>query len=522
MGIATFFSRILGLVREQVFAFFFGASSATDAFNIAFRIPNLLRDLFAEGAMSAALVPTFVKVRKKEGERRGWRIAGLVFRVLFVFVTIISFVGVVFSEPLVRLYASSFLEVSGKFELTVKLTRILFPFFPFVALAAAWMAVLNACGIFFLPAFSSAIFNLVSIVTGVALSLWFRSQGGEAIEGMAYGVVLGGLAQAFVQLPKLYKMGYRFGKKESTDASWSREPALRHMLALMIPGTLGLAATQINILVNSVLATSQGTGAVSWLNYAFRLMQFPIGIFGVSLASATLPAFTQAWVSGQTDQATATLTRSLRRVFAINLPAAAGLGFLGIPIIQLIFEQGSFDHVDTVATAQALAAYALGLAAYSAVKIFVPIFYALDKTRIPVIASVISVLINLGLNLLILPYTGFWGLALATSVTAVLNLVFLWVAMKKELAGRGVAWKSGVLFKPIFSFTVLSVLMGLACFYADQGLQNLLGLGKIEQLIRVGLDVTLGVGFIFIFGRALGFHDEIQVVQNLIKRIFRR
>ena len=522
MGIATLMSRILGLVREQVFAHLFGASHATDAFNIAFRIPNLLRDLFAEGAMSASLVPTFLRVRNNEGDRKAWRVAGLVFRVLFLFVSILTVIGVLFSEQLVGLYANAYRAVPGKFELTVQMTRTLFPFFPLVALAAAFMAILNACGVFFIPAFSSAIFNLVSIASGVILVHFADALHIQQIEGMAYGVVIGGLAQALIQLPKLYQVGYRYPGKNSADKIWYQEPALKQMMLLMVPGTMGLAATQINILVNSVLATTQGGGAVSWLNYSFRLMQFPIGIFGVSLASATLPVFSKAWVKKDYAAATGALTKSLRRVLAINLPASMGLAFLGVPIIQLIFEHGHFTHEDTLRTAQSLAGYALGLAAYSAVKVIVPIFYALENTRIPVISSVLSVALNIVMNLLLMRPFGFLGLALSTSFTATFNLAFLWICMRSELAKSNVKWNGAELFKPTLGFIGVSLVMGLICFYFDAWLNPLLGETKIAQLSRVAMDVTLGVSFIFFIGKWAGFKDETQVIVSLLKRIIRR
>ncbi len=376
MGAATFLSRILGLVREQVFAVFFGAGNATDAFNIAFRIPNLLRDLFAEGALSAALVPTFTRVRAEQGDRRAWRVAGLVFRLLFVAVGLLSLLGIVFAPQLVGLYAGKFRAIPGKFEITVAMTRIMFPFFPLVALAAAYMAVLNACGRFFLPAFASALFNAGSILSGLALAYAMPSYGMHPIQGMAAGVVIGGAIQAFSQLPALYRAGYRFPARAAGDLAWHRDPDLRAMVALMGPGMVGLAATQVNVLVNSVLATSQGPGAVSWLNYAFRLMQFPIGIFGVSLAAATLPRVSAQWVARDAAGAAETLSKSLRHVLAINLPASAGLAFLGVPIVQLLFEYGPFSSQDTQATALALTAYAVGLTAYSAVKVLVPVCYA--------------------------------------------------------------------------------------------------------------------------------------------------
>jgi putative peptidoglycan lipid II flippase len=507
MGAATFISRILGLVREQVFAYLFGAGNATDAFNVAFRIPNLLRDLFAEGAMSASLVPTFTRVRTEEGERRAWRVCGLVFRLLFVTATVIAVLGIVFAPQLVEAYASAYHAVPGKFELTVKMTRLMYPFFPMVAVAAAFMGILNACGYFFLPALASAFFNLGSITVGAICALVFMHFGASSplqpIEGMAIGVLFGGAVQSLFQLPSLYRAGYRFPRKHTDDPVWFRDPALRRMLWMMVPGTIGLAATQVNILVNTVLATSQGSGAVSWLNYANRLMLFPIGIFGVSLSSATLPRISQQWVLGDVAGVEKTLTRTLRHVLAINLPASAGLAFLGLPIIQMIFQHGRFALSDAEATARALAAYSVGLTAYSAVKVLVPACYALGNTRLPVISSFLSVVTTIILNLLMIRPFGYWGLALGTSAAAILNSLFLLWAVRYLMRAKGGTFHILPLLGSLLKHLVLALAMGLLCFFSYKGLDRLLPDGMrpvlVMRLLKVGLIVFEGaasVGFL--------------------------
>lgn len=519
MGIATFMSRILGLVREQVFAILFGAGNATDAFNVAFRIPNLLRDLFAEGAMSASLVPTFTRTQAEDGERRAWRVAGLVFRVLFVTVSIIAILGIVFAPQLVELYAGSFREIPGKFELTVRMTQIMFPFFPMVALAAAIMGILNARGHFFIPAFSSALFNVGSIVVGTGTALLLFRYGGrvgiQPIEGMAIGVLAGGLVQVLSQLPSLYKSGYRWPRKEPSDPAWHQDPRLRQMLWMMVPGTVGLAATQINILVNTILATSQGTGAVSWLNYAFRLMQFPIGVFGVSLAAATLPAISRQQVAGNFHGVGATLTQSLRQVMAINLPASAGLAFLGYPIIELLFEYGRFYSEDTRATAFALSMYAIGLTAYSAVKVLVPACYALGNTRIPVISSVLAVLATIALNLMMIGPFGYWGLALGTSAAAIMNAGFLLEAIRRLLLVHGVRMEFGQMARTLLGQIAVSMLMGASCWATHRGLNVLLPDAVfIDSLGKTALPFIRTAKVIFLV-------TEGAILTLLLARIFR-
>lgn len=534
MGIATFLSRIMGLVREQVFAFLFGAGNLTDAFNVAFRIPNLLRDLFAEGAMSASLVPTFTRTRVEEGDRRAWRVAGLVFRVLLVTVSFLALIGIVFAPQLVSLYAGAFKEIPGKFELTTQLTRILFPFFPLVALAAAFMGVLNACGVFFLPAFASALFNLVSVSVGVLavfiIHHWGASWGVSPIFGMGIGVLAGGAVQALCQLPTLYRQGYRWEPKLESEPSWREDKRLRQMLWMMVPGTIGLAATQVNILVNTILATSQGPGAVSWLNYSFRLMQFPIGIFGVSLAAATLPRVSLLWAKQDYAGVSKTLTQGIKGVFAVNLPASAGLAFLGVPIIEMIFQYGRFEASDTRATALALAMYAVGLTAYSAVKVLVPACYALGSTRIPVISSILAVILTIVLNLMTVGPFGYWGLALGTSLAAVVNAVFLLVAIQRILRSRGVIFSLALIGKSFGEYFAVALIMGICCYYSWQGLNTLagdawfrdvLGSGGIVsgRIFRVMTLIFEGVLILLLAVRVLNLSEANEVIDIFVKRM---
>jgi putative peptidoglycan lipid II flippase len=528
MGLATFFSRILGLVREEVFAVMFGASDATDAFNVAFRIPNLFRDLFAEGAMSSALIPTFTRTYKENGELRAWRLAGLVFRILFILGCLIAAVGMIFAPQLVNLYASGFHSVPGKFELTVSLTRVMYPFFPLVALAAAFMGILNACGKFFLPAFASALFNLTSIVTGVLLALFFSHFGYEPILGMGIGVLFGGFVQAFCQLPALYKVNYRWDSENISGVRWYKEPGLKRMLFLMIPGTIGLGATQVNVLINTMLASSQGTGAVSYLNYAFRLMQFPIGLFGVSLAAATLPRISHQWVENDLDGIEKTLVSSLRHVFAINLIATVGLAFLGAPIIQLLFQYGRFNWTDTQATAAVLAAYSIGLVGYSTVKVLVPACYALGETKVPVISSVLSVALTIVFNLLMIHSLGYLGLAVGTSLAAIFNAVFLLVAIRYFLRRKGGKLSLSLLVQPFIFYFFCALVAGYASYLTDQYfLKDLFIAWKVPNIGPLGTVLLRGVHLLLLgtelllialfLGRALKL-PEIDSLFKFLKR----
>jgi putative peptidoglycan lipid II flippase len=349
-------SRVLGVVREQVLAALFGAGDATDAYNVAFRVPNLVRDLFAEGAMSSAFVPTFTRHLTTAGKESAWRLGNLVINGLIVITTVLVVLGVIFAEPLVGLFAGAYRAVPGKFELTVFLTRLLLPFLTFVAVAAAFMGMLNSLHRFFIPALSPAMFNVATIVCALTLVPVMPLIGWPPITAIVIGSLVGGAAQLALQWPSLRSEGFRY----RPILDWKDEN-FRRVLVLMGPGTIGLAATQVNVLVNTVLATGEGTGAVSWLNYAFRLMYLPIGLFGVSIATATLPAVSRHVAMNDESSARGTVANGLSLMLMLNIPATVGLMALAPPIVKLIFERGAFTAADTAATAAAVQFYALGL-----------------------------------------------------------------------------------------------------------------------------------------------------------------
>ncbi|MBN23373.1 MAG: murein biosynthesis integral membrane protein MurJ [Bdellovibrionaceae bacterium] len=526
MSVAVLMSRILGLVREQVFAFFFGAGVETDAFQIAFRIPNLFRDLFAEGSMSSALVPTFIDIRQREGERRAWRLAGLAFRSLFLGTSLLAVIGICFAPEIVEVYASSFHKVEGQFELTVELTRILYPFFPFVVLAAAFMAILNANRVFFLPAFASALFNLTTILTGVfgvvVVTPYF---GWPKIYGMAIGFLLGGVVQCFSQYPKVVSVGYRWIKRKKDEPAWYKDPGLKKIWLLMGAGTFGMAATQVNILVSSLLATGEGPGAVSWLNYAFRLMQFPIGVFGVSLAAASLPLVSRAWSKQDIQGVSSGLFEGLKKVFAVNFPAMVGLMVLSVPLIRMIFQYGAFGVKDTQSTAYALIAYAVGLVAYSGVKLMVPICYATGRTRVAILSSLFSVVLNISFNLILIKKLSFLGLALGTSIAALSNFLFLLILHIQFIRARGGVFHSKALLKSFFQHLLLSGVMGGVLWFSFQGTESLflnltdffgLVMARVTQVMSL---VILGALFILGGGKLFSIHEIEEIFEIFTKRL---
>jgi putative peptidoglycan lipid II flippase len=343
------------------------------------------------------------------------------------------------------------------------------------------------------------------------------------------GVVIGGAVQALCQMPSLWRLGFRW-RQPGVPAreSWHRDPALRQMLLMMVPGTLGLAATQVNILVNTWLATSQGPGAVSWLGYAFRLMQFPIGIFGVSMAAATLPVISRFWVQKEYPRIEESLRQSLAYVFAINVPAAVGLAVLSGPVIQLIFEHGRFVASDTQATAMALIMYSIGLPAYSAVKVLVPAFYAVQNTRIPVISSAFAVGVTIALNLAMIGPFGYWGLALGTSIAAAVNLIFLLFALRRILRRVGVAFHLGFFVRKFLTHLALSAAMGGACYGSHQALNtlwpewNVAFYGRIIGvfgLMAAGIGVWSVLAYVFRVAEVRAVQDQFsRRLRNLLSR----
>ncbi|MCY3758039.1 MAG: murein biosynthesis integral membrane protein MurJ, partial [Acidobacteria bacterium] len=415
ISLATIISRILGLVRETILAALF-TRFQTDAFFAAFRIPNLLRDLFAEGAMSAAFVPTFTTILQRQGPSAAWRLASMVINFLVIVLGLIVLLGIFNASWLVDNIVGGFRDEPGKSELTVLLTQVMLPFLLLVALGAVAMGMLNCHGKFFIPALAPAVFNLGSILVALSLYWLLPAHGIDPVTGMAIGVIFGGALQAVVQLPSLLKLGFRYSLGFSFD-----HPGLKKVLLLMGPGTLGLGATQVNLLVNTWLASYQQQGAITWLNFAFRVMYLPIGIFGVAIASAALPTLSAHATHHRSRQLRDTLSSSLRLSLFFNVPASLGLICLSHPVVSLIYERGEFTASDTLETAWALIYYALGLAAYSAIKLMVPAFYALDRPRIPVLISAATVALSITANLLLIDHIGYRVLALVTSLAALLN-----------------------------------------------------------------------------------------------------
>jgi putative peptidoglycan lipid II flippase len=431
VGLAVMCSRLLGLAREAIFAALFGGTAAMDAFTAAFRIPNLLRDLFAEGALSTAFVTTFSKTITRSGDEAAWRLANKVTTLTAVVLGGICIAGIVFSPQLVAVLAPGF--DPQKAALTAELTRIMFPFILLVSLAALVMGILNARNVFGLPAMASSFFNLGSIIGGVTFGYWMDPHfGPRALIGLAIGTLFGGALQLLVQLPPLRTLGHRF----RPDFQW-RDAGVSAILRLMGPSVIAASTTQFNVLVNSMFASTLGDGAIFALSIAFRLMQLPLGLFGVALGTVTLPLLSRLVAAGQIDAFRSELARAMRLAFLLTVPATAGLMMLAEPIISVIYQHGKFGAAATTQAAGALRFYALGLAGYAALKVLVNAFYALDKRKTPMVVSFFSVALNLLLNW-IFTYRLAWGvrgLAFSTGCVATFNFLVLYALMRHHLRG---------------------------------------------------------------------------------------
>jgi putative peptidoglycan lipid II flippase len=509
VGIAVMLSRILGLVREQVFAFLFGAGFAYDAFVVAFRIPNLLRDLFGEGALSAAFVTVFSDYEANRSKEETLRLAGNVLMFLTIVLSLITLLGIWQAENIVRLLVEAEFELTpGKVKLTTWMTVIMFPFLILVSFSSVCMGILNARGHFFVPSVSSGFFNLGSIIGGTALALLLPRFGQPAIVGMAVGTLIGGVLQLVSQFPSLKKAGFRLvANLDPTD------PGLRRIFMLMVPAVAGLAALQVNVFINNYFASSLQEGSLSWLNYAFRLFMLPVGVFGVAVSIAAHPVMARQAAAGSMTGLKESYISTLTMAFCLTAPAAVGLIALAEPIIRLIFEHGRFDSFSTAMTSQALVYYAVGLASYAAVKVTVPVFYNINNTRFPVIGSFLAVVINIAVILFTVDHLQHRALALSISCAMTGNFLFLFIVLYRKLSGFPMRYLAAGFVKVLLASAVmlgwLLLLDGLFGLRAPKG--NVLG-------DIVGLTVCVLSGAI-IYGAALYMMKlpEMRVIVDRFK-----
>lgn len=421
---ATLLSRILGFVRDLIIARAFGAGTTTDAFFAAFRLPNMLRELLGEGALSAAFIPVFTETFTTRGREGAWRLAWTVLTLLALLLILVSIAGIVLAPWLIRLIAPGFQAIPSKLHLAIYLTRMMFPYILFIGVAALFMAILNAQGHFATPALSPSMLNIAMI----GCALYLTPYVDPPILALAIGVLIGGVGQLLIQIPAVWRRG--MGAHRGIDFG---DPAVGRITGLMAPGVAGLAITQVNVFIGTLLASLMGEGGISVLYYAFRLIQLPIGVFGVAIATAAFPAMARQAANRSLGEVGATVAYAIRLVLFVTLPSMVGLMVFRIPIIQLLFERGAFDRTVTLATAEVVLFYAFGLGAYVSNRILVPAFYSLQDTATPVKIGMVSVMVNIAFSLLLMRPLGLAGLALATALSSFVNLGLLLIALRRRL-----------------------------------------------------------------------------------------
>jgi putative peptidoglycan lipid II flippase len=426
IGAATLASRALGYVRDMVVAHTFGAGPVTDAFLVAFRIPNLLRRLLAEGALSTAVIPVFTETLTQGGPEAFSRLARAAAGAGIVVLCAVSALGVLLAPQVVAVMAPGWRADSALFDLAVSLTRVMFPYLVLVGLAALAMGALNAHHRFFTAALGPAVLNVAMILAVLGLAGYAT----PPIMALAVGVLVGGLGQLLVQLPELRRLGVPL----VPSGDW-RHPGVARIAHRLWPAVFALAAVQITVVVNTLLASLLPAGTVSYLYYADRVMEFPLGVFGIALATAALPSMSRQAARRELAALRATLEWALRMSAFVAVPATVGLLVLGAPIVRLLFQRGEFTPADGVLTAQALAGYAVGLPAFSATRIAAQTFYALGDTRTPVLVGFVSVAVNVVLALLLMWPLQHVGLALASSLSSYVNVLGLCWLLRRRLDG---------------------------------------------------------------------------------------
>ena len=524
VSIAVMASRLLGLVREKVIAYYFAAGVGGDAFYAAFRIPNLMRDLFGEGALSKAFVTTFTATELEDGEEAAWRLASRVFNATFLLLILITVVGIFAAPAIVDLIftGKGFQDVpldpsehfgfESKRDLTVYLTQIMFPYLILVSLAAVTMGLLNSKGKFGLPASASSFFNVGSLIVGVWGYYVAPDLSLHRTTGMAVGVLVGGALQFLIQVPSMRRVGFRYQPLLSF-----RDKRVRQVMRLIGPAILGVAALQVNVLVNSIFA-SEGEGWLTWINRAFRLMHLPIGVFGVAISTVALPNLAKLVAEGDMEAYRRSFSHALRLMLLLTLPASIGLMVLAEPICRLIFEGGQANPLDTQQTAGALFYYAFGLCGFSAVKIATDGFYTFNDTRTPAVVSLCTVGLNILLNYLFIYRLGFdhRSLALSTACTITLNFLALLFLLRGKAGGLGL----GGIWLLLIKLALASAVMGCACWWSYTQIESWLGVESlIARLVGVFVPIGLGVAVLVVVAKLMRIRELDQLLGAIARRL---
>ncbi|MBI4745654.1 MAG: murein biosynthesis integral membrane protein MurJ [Deltaproteobacteria bacterium] len=506
VGGATLMSRILGFVRDAFIANLFGAGMAADAFFVAFRIPNMFRRLLGEGSLTSSFIPVFTEYLTRKSREEARDMANAFFSLAMVVLSLVTVAGIIFAPQIVTLLAHGFTSIPEKFTLTVILTRMMFPYLFFVGLVALCMGILNSLRHFAAPALSPVLLN-ISIILSV-LAPFFK----EPVMALAIGVLIGGVSQLSLQLPFLWKNGMQI------KLQWKPgHPGVVRVGWLMAPSIIGLAVTQINVLVDTIVASFLKEGTVSYLYYADRLLEFPMGIFAIAIATAVLPAMSEKAAKNDMPGVKETFSYALRLTLFLTIPAMVGLMALGIPIISILFQRGVFSYNSTVETSLALYGFAIGLPAFAGVRIIVPVFYSLQDTKTPVKVAFVAMLTNVTCDLIFMYPLKQFGLSLATSLSACVNFAILAYILRKRIgrigARRILASSSKVM--------AASISMGIAASSISMT-RDWDVAGEIQgKLLTLTSGIFAGL-FIFTLSSYLLKSEELLSVISLVRKRYKK
>lgn len=491
----TLLSRILGFVRDFVIARTFGAGMMTDAFFVAFRLPNLLRRMFAEGAFSQAFVPILAEYRNRRGEHETKSLVDRVASILFLALTVVSAIGAAAAPVLIALTAPGFAADADKFQLTVELTRITFPYILFMSLVALAAGILNTWSRFALPAFTPVLLNLSFIGMALFAAPWFN----PPVLALAWAVLLGGALQLAIQLPALAKIGMlpRF------DPVW-RDKGVQRVLKLMAPAVLGVSVAQISLLINTVFASFLESGSVSWLYYADRLMEFPAGLLGAALGTILLPSLAKSHANRRSEEFSELLDWGLRLTLMLTLPASLALAMLAVPLLSTLFQYGAFSAADVLRTREALVAYSIGLSGLILVKVLAPGFYARQDIRTPVKIALITLALTQLMNFAFIGSLKHAGLALSIGLASCFNAGMLWRGLRQ----RGI-------YQPqpgwgLFMLKLLAALivLGSVLWFASAGDATWLVMSGGQRVLQLSAVVLGGIASYFVTLWLLGFRPQ--------------
>jgi putative peptidoglycan lipid II flippase len=505
VGLSTMLSRIFGFLRDMVVAAFFGAGLTTDAFFVAFRIPNMLRRLLGEGSLTVSFVPVFTEYLNKKTKKDAFELANVVFTALSLILVVVSLAGVIFSPLIVTLMAPGwYVKYPGHYHLTVFLNRLMFPYIFFMALVALCMGILNSLRHFAAPALSPVILNICMIIA----ALLFRDFFQEPITALAVGVMIGGILQLVMQWPFLVKLGVRL----KPDFNF-RHPGLKKIGRLMLPAAFGASIYQINIFIATILASLLPTGSVSYLYYADRIVELPLGVFAIAIGTAALPSFSEQVAKGDFHDLKRTINFSLRLILFVTIPATIALIALRVPIISVLFQRGAFDIQSTLLTAQALFYYAVGLWAFSVIRVIISALYSLQDAKSPMKAAIVALIVNVICSFILMFPLKHGGLALATSIATAVNVIMLTVVLKRRIGTFLDREFYHSVFKMFLSSLVMwgvIILIGIVLPWRVEGPFN-------ERLLYLTVCIFAGTA-VFLISSCLVKCSEMRMIIDMVKR----